>query len=65
MKTPSARTASRRRTFILWLPAAVAGMFVSLAGGPLLTGVNSLDLTGLALMGAGVIGAAREVAQHE
>ena len=57
---PSQRVAANRRR-AAWLLVALAGVLVSLAGGPMITVFNSLDLLGLVLMVAGLLGLAREV----
>lgn len=58
---PSERVAAQRRRAFLWLPLLVAGVLVSLAGGPMITVFNSLDAVGLALMVGGLAGFIREV----
>lgn len=58
---PSERVAAQRRRAFLWAPLLVAGVLVSIAGGPMITVFNSLDAIGFALMVAGVVGFIREV----
>lgn len=61
MVRPSARVAARRRRLLLWGPLLVAGMAVSLAGAPMITVFNSLDIAGLVLMLGGLVGFAFEM----
>jgi len=56
MVRPSARVAARRRRVFLWGPLLVAGVLVSLAGAPMVTVFNSLDIAGVVLMLGGLSG---------
>lgn len=58
---PSGRVAAQRRRAFLWLPLLMAGVLVSLAGGPMITIFNSLDAIGLALMVGGLVAFIRDV----
>lgn len=58
---PSDRVAAQRRRAFLWLPLLLAGVLVSLAGGPMITVFNSLDAIGLALMVGGLVAFIRDV----
>jgi|GEM_PF-6933301 len=61
MVRPSARVAARRRRLLVWWPLLVAGVLVSLAGAPMVTVFNSLDIAGLVLMVGAVAGFIFEV----
>jgi len=56
MVRPSARVAAQRRRLLVWWPLLVAGVLVSLAGAPMVTVFNSLDIAGVVLMFGAVAG---------
>ena len=58
---PSQRVAARRRRMLVWLPLLALGILVSAAGGPMIDVFNSLDVLGLLLTMAGLLGFAQEV----
>lgn len=58
---PSGPVAAQRRRAFLWLPMLVAGAMISLAVSPMITIFNSLDVLGLVLTVAGLLGFIREV----
>lgn len=61
MAAPMTRAATNRRRTRLWLPMLVLGAVATLVGDPMIIVFNSLDLLGLMLMVAGLLGFAREV----
>lgn len=61
MISPSPALAARRRRLLLWLPLLIVGAAVSLFAGPLVTGVNSLDIAGVIFLSVGVLGFVREM----
>lgn len=63
MNRPSKKVATQRRRFRLWLPLLVAGVLVSAAAGPMITGFNSLDAIGLSGIVVGLLGFAWDADQ--
>ncbi|WP_315913604.1 hypothetical protein [Arthrobacter sp. lap29] len=59
--SPSARVATTRRCTFVWAPLLVLGVLASVVGGPMITVFNSLDVAGVVLMLAGLLGFVREV----
>lgn len=61
MVRPSGRVAVRRRCVFLWAPLFLAGVVVSFLGGEMIHVFNGVDLLGLILMSAGVLGFTSEL----
>lgn len=61
MKTPTARIAANRRIAFIWIPVLLVGVLLTLAGAPMITVFNSLDLLGIALIIGAFLGLTKEV----
>lgn len=58
---PSEHVAANRRRAFMWAPLLLAGVLVSLVGGPMITVFNGLDLVGAAMMLGALAGFVREL----